>query len=188
MFKLRRLFHAVLDMPVYDVNRYVLQTRSHGYALLADPDQLDITEFDLRRSLALRRGQIVHTGQCDTVLRAHAARLEERRFYAHTTRIDADLCLSRHREMIPELASLVVEHPLHEPVHAMLMLALYRAGRASAALELFLRFRGRMLHELAMTPSDRIRALHMALLSADPALANRSLTSETLLDHLAAQR
>ncbi len=205
MFKLRRLFHSVLGLSVEYVTREVLQTCSGGYVLRVDTDQLDITEFDqlvttgsaamhagdydkaatdLRRSLALWRGQVVHHGQWGTLLRAQVARLEERRFYAHTTRIDADLCLGRHREMISELASLVVEHPLHESAHAMLMVALYRAGRASAALELYMRFRQRMLHELGIEPSERIRALHMALLSADHVLADRSLTSEMLLDRL----
>jgi SARP family transcriptional regulator, regulator of embCAB operon len=205
MFKLRRLFQSVLGLSVEHVTRDVLQTCSGGYVLRVDPRQLDIAEFDhlvtvgsaamhagdydkaatdLRRSLALWRGQVVHHGQWGTLLRAQVARLEERRFYAHTTRIDADLCLGRHREMISELASLVVEHPLHESAHAMLMVALYRAGRASAALELYMRFRQRMLHELGIEPSDRIRALHMALLAADPMLADRSLTSEMLLDRL----
>jgi len=209
MFKLRRLFQTVLGLSVEQVTREVLQTCSGGYVLRVDPSQLDITEFDhlvttgsaamhagdydkaatdLRRSLALWRGQVVHHGQWGTLLRAQVARLEERRFYAHTTRIDADLCLGRHREMISELASLVVEHPLHESAHAMLMVALYRAGRASASLELYMRFRQRMLHELGIEPSERIRALHMALLSADPVLAERALTSEMLLDRLTQPR
>jgi DNA-binding SARP family transcriptional activator len=205
MFKLRRLFHAVLGLSVDHITREVLQTCSGGYVLRVDPQQLDITEFDqlvtagsaamhagdyekaatdLRRSLALWRGNVVHHGQWGTLLRAQVARLEERRFYARTTRIDADLCLGGHREMISELASLVVEHPLHESAHAMLMIALYRAGRASAALEVFMRFRQRMLHELGIEPSERIRALHMALLSTNQMVADRSLTSDMLLDRL----
>jgi DNA-binding SARP family transcriptional activator len=209
MFKLRRLFHSALDLSVERVTREVLQTCSGGYLLRVDPGQLDITEFDhlvttganamhagdyekaaddLHRSLALWRGQVVHHGQWGTLLRAQVARLEERRFYAHTTRIDADLCLGRHREMISELASLVVEHPLHESAHTMLMVALYRSGRASAALELYMRFRQRMLNELGIEPSERIRALQMALLSADPVLADRSLASEMLLDRLVRPR
>jgi len=206
MFKLRRLFRVVLGLSVEHVTNEVLQTCSGGYILRVDPRQLDITEFEqlvtsgsaamhagdyeraadnLRRSLALWRGNVVHPGQWGTGLRAQVARLEERRFYAHTTRIDADLCLGRHRETISELASLVVEHPLHESAHAMLMLALYRSGRTSAALEVYMRFRQRMLHELGIEPSERIQALHMALLSTAPILGNRALTSDLLLDRLA---
>lgn len=205
MFKLRRLFRNVLGMSVEDITRDVLPTCSGGYLLRVSPQQLDITEFDrlvtvgssamhagdyakaaqnLRDSLALWRGAVVHQGQWGTQLRAQVARLEERRFYAHTTRIDADLCLGKHREMISELASLVVEHPLHESAHTMLMIALHRAGRASAALEAYMRFRQRMLHELGIEPSERIQSLHVALLSADPLLADRSLTSDMLLDRL----
>jgi SARP family transcriptional regulator, regulator of embCAB operon len=205
MFKLRRLFRGVLGMSVEYVAQEVLQTCSGGYLLRVDPKQLDITEFDqlvttgtaamhagdygkagedLRRSLALWRGNVVHQGQWGTQLRAQVARLEERRFYAHTTRIDADLCLGQHREMISELASLVVEHPLHESAHAMLMIALHRSGRASAALEVYMRFRQRMMHELGIEPSDRIQALHMALLATNSLLEDRSLTSDMLLDRL----
>jgi DNA-binding SARP family transcriptional activator len=206
MFKLRRLFRNVLGLSVEHVTSEVLQTCAGGYILRVDPRQLDITEFEhlvtagttamhagdyeraaenLRQSLALWRGNVVHPGQWGTQLRAQVARLEERRFYAHTTRIDADLCLGRHREIISELASLVVEHPLHESAHAMLMVALYRAGRASAALEVYMRFRQRMLHELGIEPSERLQALHMALLSTAPILVNRALTSDMLLDRLA---
>jgi SARP family transcriptional regulator, regulator of embCAB operon len=205
MFKLRRLFRTVLGLSVEDVTNEVLQTCSGGYILRVDARQLDITEFErlvtaggaamhagdhehaagsLRRALALWRGTVVHPGQWGLGLRAQVARLEERRFYAHTTRIDADLCLGRHRETISELASLVVEHPLHESAHAMLMLALHRGGRTSAALEVYLRFRQRMRHELGIEPSERIQALHMAVLSTAPVLAIRSLTTDMLLDRL----
>lgn len=137
---------------------------------------------NLRDALGLWRGAVVHQGQWGAQLRAQVARLEARRFYPHTTMIDADLCLGRHRELICELASLVVEHPLHESAHALLMIALHRAGRASAALEADMRFRQRMLHELGIEPSERIQALHLALLSADARLSDRSLTSDMLLD------
>lgn len=205
MFKVRKLFRGVLGGSVEDIARDVLLTCSGGYTLRVDPKQLDIVEFDelvtagtaamhagdyeqagahLRRSLALWRGNVVHQGQWGPQLRAQAARLEERRFYAYTTRIDADLCLGRHREATSELASLVVEHPLHESAHTMLMLALHRSGRTPAALEVYLRFRRRMMGELGIEPSERIQALHLALLSTDPLLADLSLTSDMLLDRL----
>jgi DNA-binding SARP family transcriptional activator len=117
-------------------------------------------------------------------LRAHVARLEERRFYAHTMRLEADLCLGQHRELISELASVVVQHPLHESVHVMFMTALHRAGRTSEALNVFLRFRGRMAQELGIEPSARIQSLHLALLRNDASLDDRGLTSEMLLDRL----
>jgi DNA-binding SARP family transcriptional activator len=209
VFKLRKLFRSALDVSTEYVNQELLLTHSGGYTLLVDADQLDITEFerlvvtgshdlhegdydkaatDLRRALALWRGPVIPDLQWGTQLRAHVARLEERRFYAHTMRIEADLCLGRHREMISELASVVVEHPLHESAHVMLMTALHRAGRTAAALEVFMRFRRRMLQELGIEPSARIQSLHMALLKNDGILDDRGLTSEMLLDRLAGGR
>ncbi|HEV2780394.1 MAG TPA: AfsR/SARP family transcriptional regulator [Actinophytocola sp.] len=205
VFKLRKLFRNALGVTTEYVNQQLLLTHSGGYTLLVDADQLDITEFErlvtagsaelhagdyekaahnLRQSLALWRGPVIPELQWGTQLRAHAARLDERRFYAQTMRIEADLCLGLHREMISELASVVVEHPLHESAHVMLMTALHRAGRTSAALDVFMRFRKRMLQELGIEPSARIQTLHLALLRNDPLLDDRALTSEMLLDHL----
>jgi SARP family transcriptional regulator, regulator of embCAB operon len=206
VFKLRKLFRAALGVSTEYVNQELLLTHSGGYTLRVHADQLDITEFErlvvagsaelnagdyekaaqnLRQSLGLWRGPVISDLQWGTQLRAHVARLEERRFYAHTMRIEADLCLGRHREMISELASVVVEHPLHESAHTMFMTALHRAGRTAAALEVFMRFRRRMLQELGIEPSARIQSLHMALLRNDPMLEDRRLTSEMLLDRLA---
>jgi SARP family transcriptional regulator, regulator of embCAB operon len=206
VFKLRRLLRNALGATTDYVSQELLLTHSGGYTLLVDANQLDIIEFErlvsagsaelhagnygkaahnLRRSLALWRGPVIPELQWGTQLRAHAARLEERRFYAQTIRIEADLCLGRHREMISELTSVVVEHALHEFAHVMLMTALHRAGRTSAALEVFMRFRKRMLRDLGIEPSARIQSLHLALLRNDPVLDERGLTSEMLLDRLA---
>ncbi|HEU5470912.1 MAG TPA: AfsR/SARP family transcriptional regulator [Actinophytocola sp.] len=205
VFKLRKLFRDVLGVTTEYVNNELLLTHSGGYTLLVADGQLDIEEFErlviagsaelrageydkaahnLRRSLALWRGPVSPELQWGMQLRAHSARLEERRFYAQMMRIEADLCLGLHREMISELASVVVEHPLHEPAHAMFMAALYRSGRTSAALDVFRRFRRQMLQELGMEPSARIQSLHLALLRNDVLLDNRGLTSEMLLDRL----
>ncbi|HEV2779572.1 MAG TPA: AfsR/SARP family transcriptional regulator [Actinophytocola sp.] len=202
--KLRSLFRDALGLSATHVNQKMLLTYSGGYTLRVDPEQLDITEFErlvsagsaalrtgnyevaahsLGRSLALWRGSIIHGGHWTQTL-AQIVRLEERRFYAQTMRIEADLCLGRHHEMISELASLTIEHPLHESAQAMLMIALHRAGRMSAALDVFRSFRGRIKRELGIGPSTRLQALHNALLSADPVLNDRQLTSEMVLDLL----
>jgi DNA-binding SARP family transcriptional activator len=205
VFKLRKLFRDALGVSTEYVSHELLLTHAGGYTLLVDVDQLDITEFErlvsagsaalhtgdyeraadgLRRSLALWRGPVIPDLHRGRQLRAHVARLEERRFYALTMRLEADLCLGRHREMVSELASVVVENPLHESVHAMFMTALHRAGRTSEALEVFLRFRGRMSQELGMEPSARMQGLHLALLRNDARLDDLRLTSEMLLDRV----
>lgn len=205
VFKLRSLFRSSLGLSADYVNEELLLTYSGGYTLRVEPQQLDITEFEqlvndgsaglrdgkheraadcLKRALRLWRGSIIHGGHWGTQTRAQIVRLEERRFFAQMMRIEADMCLGRHQEMVSELASLAVEHPLHESARAMLMIALHRSGRTSAALDVFREFRRRMMQELGIEPSARLQALHMALLSAAPVLSDRRLTSEMLLDML----
>ena len=60
-------------------------------------------------------------------------------------RIDADLELGRHREILGELGCLAARHPLHEDLQAQFMIALYRAGRRTDALDAFRRLTGRPL-------------------------------------------
>jgi serine/threonine-protein kinase PknK len=56
-------------------------------------------------------------------------RLAELRLGALEERVDADLALGRHVELIAELESLVVAHPYRERLRGQLMVALYRSGR-----------------------------------------------------------
>jgi len=203
IFKLRGLFRTHLGLSVQYVNNKLLLTYAGGYILRVEPDQLDIVEFErlvddggaalregspelaadgLHRALRLWRGTSIHCGHRGTRTRAQIVRLEERRFYAQMMRVEADMCLGGHREMVSEAASLAVENPLHESAHALLMVALHRSGRTSAALDVFRDLRRRMMNELGIEPSQRLQALHMAMLSAAPVLGDRRLTSEMLLD------
>ena len=59
------------------------------------------------------------------------------RLAALEQRIDADLALGRHAELVGELEELVAEHPFGERVRAQLMLALYRSGRQADALDVY---------------------------------------------------
>lgn len=88
----------------------------------------------------------------------------ERRLAAVEMAIEADLDAGRHREVIGELRTLAAEYPLRERFTAMLMLALYRAGRQADALEAF----GRLAHllrcDLGLDPNPGIQRLHMRIL------------------------
>ncbi|MGQ4390491.1 AfsR/SARP family transcriptional regulator, partial [Streptomyces sp. SAS_270] len=111
------------------------------------------------------------------VLDIEVLRLEESRLVTVERRIDADLRLGRHAELLAELTELTARHPQHEGLHSQVMVALYRSGRQSAALDVYRRLRGRLIEELGVEPAPQLQRLHQAMLSVDP-----------LLDQLASPR
>jgi len=134
----------------------------YGYRLRVEPEQLDANRFErlagegsealatgkvelaaerLRQALALWRGSALADLQSERFAIAAAARLEEERVAALEQRLEADLVLGRHQQLIHELEVLVAEHPYRERLHAQLMLALYRSGRQVEALRAYQRAR-----------------------------------------------
>ena len=98
------------------------------------------------------------------------ARLEERRWAAFEARIDAELALGRHADLVAELEAAVAEQPLRERLHGQLMLALYRCGRQAEALEAYRRARSTLVEEIGVEPHAELRALQESILAQDPAL------------------
>ncbi len=101
---------------------------------------------------------------------AEIARLEELRLSCLEARIDADLALGRHTELVSELEALTREQPLRQRPHAQLMLALYRTGRHADALEIYQATRRHLVEELGIEPSGDLRELHQAILRQDAEL------------------
>ncbi|MEV7522615.1 AfsR/SARP family transcriptional regulator [Streptomyces sp. NPDC091371] len=124
----------------------------------------------LKSGLALWRGPALGDVPQGGVLRAEALRLEEVRLAATEARIGAELRLGAHTRLVSELTALTSLHPLQENLHAHLMLALYRSGRASRALEVFRRLRSTFVRELGIEPSRRLQELHRSVLGCDPTL------------------
>jgi hypothetical protein len=85
-------------------------------------------------------------------------------------RIEADLALARHADLVGELEALVAEHPLHERLRGQLMLALYRSGRQAEAVQTYQAGRQALGAELGLEPGDALRALERAILTQDSAL------------------
>ncbi|MFF3451049.1 BTAD domain-containing putative transcriptional regulator [Streptomyces sp. NPDC002667] len=102
---------------------------------------------------------------------SEGARLDEQRLAALELRLDVDVELGRHGEVIAELASLTAKHPLREGLCRLLMLALYRAGRQAEALAAYRATRGTLVAELGIEPGARLRDLHDRILAADASLA-----------------
>jgi DNA-binding SARP family transcriptional activator len=165
-----------------------LETKPSGYLLRLQPGQLDLDRFEhlvaeaqqaadpgesaakLREALALWRGPPLAEFAYEDFAQSALARLEERRLTALERRIDADLELGHHSEVIGELEQLNAEHPLRERPRAQLMLALYRSGRQAEALDVFQKTRRVLVEELGIDPGSALQQLEKAILRQDPDL------------------
>ncbi|WP_194244028.1 AfsR/SARP family transcriptional regulator [Nonomuraea phyllanthi] len=121
-----------------------------------------------REALALWRGTAL-AGTRDELVLTDGAALEELRIAALAGRIDADLALDRHADLISELRNLVTEYPLQERLRGQLMTALHRSGRTAEALEEYRIGRRHLRQELGIEPGQDLNALHQEILSAKPA-------------------
>ena len=159
-----------------------ITTTGGGYALALPAEQIDVRRFErlvtaargddpqharalLEQALALWRGPV------PAELGHQALRLEDQRIAALEARLEADLALGRHAEIVGELEALVASEPLRERPRAQLMLALYRSGRQADALAVYADARRTLVDELGLEPSPQLRRLQAQILDHDPALA-----------------
>lgn len=124
----------------------------------------------LGRALALWRGAALVDVRKGRVLELEAMALEESRLSVLSRRIDADLALGRHADMLGELTALAARYPLDECFSAQLITALYRTGHTARALQVFQRLRSALVEELGIEPSPQLQRLQRAILSRDPSL------------------
>ncbi|CAL9490037.1 AfsR/SARP family transcriptional regulator [Streptomyces sp. enrichment culture] len=101
---------------------------------------------------------------------AERARLDEERLAVLECRIENDLDLGRHAEVIAELMSLTRAHPMKEELSRLLMLALYRSGRQADALTVYRTARRTLVDQLGIEPGTALRELHDRILAADGSL------------------
>lgn len=166
----------------------VIVREGGGYRLEIEPDSVDAVVFEraisasregrdvaiaaqrLRSALALWRGHPYADIVGVHSLEVEAARLEELRLAALEARIEAELTLGRHAELVPELEVLCAEHPARERFRAQHMLALYRSGRQAEALRAYRKTRRYLAEELGLEPSSGLRDLERQILNHDPVL------------------
>jgi len=165
----------------------MLATRSPGYALRLDDGALDSARFEalveqarhdepatasdhLREALALWRGPPLADFAYESFAQDEIRRLEHLRLGAVEDRIEADLALGRHEQVMPELESLVAAHPLRERLQGQLLVALYRSGRQAEALEAYRAARRRFVDELGVEPGPELQVLERKILQHDPGL------------------
>ena len=171
-----------------------LQTVKGGYLLTVAPGELDADTFHaavhagaralearapeqatrlLTEALDLWRGPPLAEVAFDDFAQPEIRRLEELRIRALECRVDAQLAMGRHAEVIGELESLLIEAPTREHTAGQLMLALYRCGRQADALDVYQRVRAALAQELGLEPGPALRALQVEILEQAASLDGR---------------
>ena len=168
-----------------------ITTADGGYRLGVDDGELDVLRLRqllatarerttagdpetaaglLREALGLWRGPTLAGLLLESHGRDEIAQLDEFRLTALMDRIDCDIALGRHEEVLGELQVLVGEHPLRERLRAQQLLALYRADRQAEALEAYQQARQTLVEELGIEPSPALQRLQQGILRHDPSL------------------
>lgn len=172
----------------------VLHTTQNGYELRVEAEALDLHRFErlveqggttldggephraaelLRSALTLWRGPALADFAYEAFAQPAIVRLEELHLAAFESRVDADLELGRHLDLVGELQSQLLEHPLRERLRGQLMLALYRSGRQAEALEAYREGRRVFVEELGIEPGPALQELESAILRQDPELGGQ---------------
>ncbi len=173
------------------VEQGAIVTRAAGYQLRVEPGASDLEEFErlrregtralaardharaldkLTQALALWRGPVLADFSFAAFAQQEIARLDELRVATLEDRIEAELALGRHAELVGELEALVASHPVRERLRRQLMLALYRAGRQADALSVYRDTRSLLVEELGLEPGSELQELERAILRHDPTL------------------
>src|SRR5215210_751158 len=189
VFQLRKTLRAGTVPNSADA---ILETRAGGYVVRLDRSQRDVDRFEhkleegrraladgdraeagriLREALALWRGPALAEFRYQPFAQDAITRLEELRVGALEERIESDLALGRHSDVVGELQTLVAQHPLRERLRGQLMLALYRCNRQAEALDAYRDGRRRLVDELGLEPSTTLRDLERAILTGSAELS-----------------
>lgn len=172
----------------------LLATQPSGYLLAVDDDALDAARFEglvtragessTKATAGSARDALRHVEEALTLWRgdpladvahyewaaAPISRLEEMHLRARELRVDSLLTLGRHEDAVGESRALATAFPLREEFHAQLMLALYRSGRQSEALECYSSVRRYLAAELGLDPGPQLQLLERNILAQDDAL------------------
>lgn len=190
IFYLRKEFARKLGVAQSAIARDLLRTRDGGYQIDLGETFFDLPRFhrlraaartrlrtgddlgasrEFSKALGLWRGPALLDVDHGRMLRAAVAELDESRLETLVLFFGTQLRMGRHREILSELARLVVYHPHHEALHSQFMIALFRSGYRTRALEVFDELSRNMFDDLGMAPSARIAELRHAIHVTDRA-------------------
>jgi tetratricopeptide (TPR) repeat protein len=166
-------------------------TRPAGYVMEVMPGELDVTRFGelqaaagraarggewdvvsarLGEALGLWRGRPLADVPSGVLAAGAVPRLSEMRLEALEARVEADLHLGRHREVVAEVRALAAAEPLRERLAELLMLALYRSGQQASALEAYRQVRRHLVEQIGIEPGPGLRELNQRILRSDRTL------------------
>jgi DNA-binding SARP family transcriptional activator len=171
--------------------RRYLRTVPGGYLLAVAAGELDAEAFEVRLkdghraleaneperaaelltdALGLWRGPPLAELDFADFAQTEIRRLEELRRTALEMRAEAQLQLGDEARLVGELEALVSAHPTRERLVGLSMLALYRCGRQTEALEAYRDARRELVEDVGVEPGPQLRRLHEAILQHDPSL------------------
>jgi DNA-binding SARP family transcriptional activator len=191
ILQLRKMLAAATGLSLAEVAETILRTKVNGYLFEAPLGSLDLAGYSelervgmramaagdrwaavraLRAALQLWRGPALPDVRGGRLIEAGRAKLEQSRLTMLDYRIELELRLGLHRQILGELNALVRRYPYHEDLTAQFIVALYRSGRRDYALDLFRRLCRTMIDELGLEPSPKLCQLVRALVDRDPTL------------------
>ncbi|MET7338343.1 AfsR/SARP family transcriptional regulator [Nonomuraea sp. NPDC005650] len=191
IMQLRKSMAGAMEVPTSVVVKENLITTPGGYLLRLPPESIDLHRYEtldargrdaldaddgaeavrlFDEALRLWHGTALVDVPPGPLLQREIVRMEEARFGTIEKRIEANLRLNRHSEMLGELRALCMEHQLHESLQAQYMICLHHCGRRDEALAAFRTLRWSLIKELGLEPSVKLQRLHRAILADDPIL------------------
>ncbi|SFB22263.1 DNA-binding transcriptional activator of the SARP family [Amycolatopsis marina] len=164
--------HTLINQLRNLIGADLILTKPGGYLLDLPPDAVDLLRFE-RLLAAVPCPDLLETRTVlaealelwrdDTLAPPH---LVEHYLAALEQRVDIDLTLGKHSELIAELQQLITSYPLREPLWARLITALYKSERHAEALDTYQRVRSLLSDTLGTDPSPALRELYLRVLAA----------------------
>jgi DNA-binding SARP family transcriptional activator len=185
-----------LRQALGETGRNQIRTHPGGYSITVAADELDVSRFEslvaaaraeargrvwdrasqsAEAALALWRGEPLVDAGSDELAAQVMPRLAELHVQALEVWAGSELYLGRSIDVVPQLRQQLLEHPLREQLHALLMRALHLAWEQGEALAAYADARRILIEELGTEPGAELRELHQRILVNDPALAALAL-------------